>query len=56
MSLADKVKDGINSAIIFLKGEKKLESSHKPLYTKEELKELYSIKKDREKYPERSEE
>lgn len=52
MSLRDKVKNMINSSIIFLKGEKRQKESFiRPLYTKEELHELYNIKKDLEKYP-----
>jgi hypothetical protein len=46
--------DGIaNNVIIFLKGEEEEFDSQPPLYTKEEKKELFSIKKDLEKYPER---
>lgn len=41
--------DGIvGDIIIFLKGEEKPENNP-PLYTKEELKELYSVKKDVER-------
>jgi len=49
--------DGIiGDVIVFLKGEKSEEKSQIPLYTKEEKKELYSIKHDLEKYPKNSEE
>lgn len=44
-----------NSVIIFLKGEEEQKfDPQPPLYTKEEKKELYSIKKDIEQYPEHS--
>uniref|UniRef100_A0A6M3Y318 Uncharacterized protein n=1 Tax=viral metagenome TaxID=1070528 RepID=A0A6M3Y318_9ZZZZ len=56
MSLRDKVKDMINSSVIFLKGEKRDQKSFiRPLYTKEELKELYNIKKSLEKFKEKDE-
>ena len=51
-----KVREAIDSlvsdAIIFLKGEKKLHE-RLPLYTQEELDQLYCIKKDIQKYPRR---
>lgn len=56
MSLQDKIKSTFDEVIIFLKGEESPPKSQQPLYTKEELRELYGIKKDIEKYPRKSEE
>ena len=56
MSLKDKIKSAFDEAIIFLKGEESSEKPQQPLYTKEEKKQLYGIKKDIEKYLKRSEE
>ena len=55
MSLQDKIKSAFDEVIVFLKGEESSEKPQQPLYTKEELKELYSIRKDIEKYPRKSE-
>jgi hypothetical protein len=45
----------INGAIVWLQGElEEKPDQQPPLYTKEEKKELYSIKKDIEKYPKHS--
>lgn len=55
LSLRDKVKSSIGGAIIFLKGEKEKTGGRRPIYTEEELKELYRDK-DIEKFPKKSEE
>lgn len=49
----DNLKEGLTKTIIFLKGEEKFQSQP-PLYTPEELKELYGIKKDIERFPKKS--
>ena len=55
MSLKDKIVDMINEVIVFLKGEEDNPNEPlRPLYTNEELKEMYSIKKDIEKFPKHS--
>lgn len=47
----------LNDVIVFLKGEKRENPfKNQPLYTKEELKQLYGIKKDIEKFPKHGEE
>lgn len=56
MSLQEKLKSTFDEVIVFLKGEKSEEKSQIPLYTKEEKKELYNIKKDIDKFPRKSEE
>jgi hypothetical protein len=42
------------AVIVFLKGECEDQESSRPLYTKEEKRALYGIKKDIERYPRRS--
>lgn len=56
MTLADKLKSTFDNCIVFLKGEEPKSKSQIPLYTKEEIKKLYGIKKDIEKFPKKAEE
>ena len=56
MNLQEKLKSTFDNVIIFLKGEESEKKSQIPLYTKEEKRELYNIKKDIERFPKNSEE
>lgn len=53
MSLVEKIKESLEEVIIFLKGEDE-ENKDKQLYTDEEMRELYGIKKDIQKFPKKS--
>lgn len=47
----------LNEVIVFLKNEKpKVLPRNQPLYTDKELKQLYNIKKDIDKFPKHSDE
>lgn len=54
MSEKSKIRKAVDSliegVIIFLEGERKYEE-RRPLYTREELDELYGIKKDIQRFP-----